>query len=98
MNIEDHQFPIYIETDWQAIDQRRFGKIIAVNPRTRCTRKYIVTFENDETVCFKGAASRPRWIKTIFRSKEAYADAVNKALPTCPLMKQKTITSKETLN
>jgi len=64
--LEYHELPIYFRTG-----TGRIGKIIEIQPRTRCTRRYIIRWANQSGIeAWKGARSRPWWIKHIYSKKE----------------------------
>ena len=60
---EDRDLPVEIE----AFGKR--GKVIQVLPRTEHTRIYIVEWQNGSIARYKGAATRPYWIKHIYRKR-----------------------------
>lgn len=64
MRMDERELPIHIE----AFGKK--GKITRVLPRTRCTRSYVIEWEDGTTERYKGAASRPWWITHILKSKE----------------------------
>ena len=56
--MEDRDLPIPIE----AFGKK--GKIVEIRQRTRCTRRYFIIWDNEEHgAWYKGAATRPHWIK-----------------------------------
>ena len=64
--MEDRNLPIYI----QAFG--KYGKITRVSPRTRCTRIYSVEWADGTREHYKGAATRPYWVRKIFRNQTAW--------------------------
>lgn len=80
MEMLDREKPIYIS----AFNGTKLGRIIDITVRTTHTNTYLIIWDwekyrdRDNYIRYKGAASRPRWITKIFRSKEAYEDALRK--------------------
>jgi len=78
LRMEDHELPIFIETIHFLLKDRRFAKIVGIRGRTRCTRLYSVEYVNGDHVVYRGAASRPRWIRHIFKNKAEWLIAQNR--------------------
>ena len=57
--MEDRDLPIPIEAFG------RKGEIIAIRERTKHTRSYQVSWDDGSTQWYKGAATRPHWIRHI---------------------------------
>lgn len=61
VHMEDKELPIYIE----AFGKK--GKITRIEPRTRCTRCYYIKWDDGEVGIYRGASTRPYWIRHIFK-------------------------------
>jgi hypothetical protein len=67
--LEDKQLPIYIlfgNVEKYAVP----AKIINIRPRTRCTRVYSIRFADGKVLHYKGASTRPAWLKHIIKESE----------------------------
>jgi len=79
--MEDRQLPIYFESGWGALKEKRWGKIIRIYPKTLCLRVYEIVwfvegFPLAEHSFYRGARSRPSWIHHIFRTREDWEKAM----------------------